>query len=185
MTKIAPNLSEEFFAQRGKMKARLRKSTVVFVETPLVKSNKTKGNPYRNTRSGARSDLDGLVVRSNWEANVIRVLKMFSIPFLFEPTIFAFPVSPAGRRSSYLPDIYLPKTDEYIEVKGYLDSKGRSKLRRFKKHYPDEFAKLIVVISKNSKVNNVFFKKIGVNSILYYEHISSLYGDKVNWEGAR
>lgn len=174
---------EAFFSERGKIRAR-RKKVVAVVETPApINKSKTKGNPYRNTRSGARADLDGLVVRSNWEANVIRVLKLFNVAYQFEPKVFEFPRTRSGRRSSYLPDIYLPKTDEYIEVKGYLDAPGRNKLRKFRKHYPEEFSKLVVVISKGSKPNKYFFQKLGVKKVLYYEHISKLYGDKVSWEG--
>jgi hypothetical protein len=185
MTKTAPNFAGEFFDKRGKMRTRRRKSTVPFVETPLTKTGKTKGNPFRNTRSGARADLGGLVVRSNWEANVIRVLNLFDIHFKFEPITFNFPPTPSGKRSGYIPDIYLPHTDEFIEVKGYLDGAGRQKIRKFRKHFPTEFAKLTVIISKNNKANQVFFQKMGVSRILYYEHISELYADKVNWEGVR
>jgi hypothetical protein len=97
-----------------------------------------------------------------------------------------FPPSPrTGKIQSYLPDIYLSKTDEWVEVKGYLDAAGRSKLRRFKKYYPEEFAKLTVIISKSNKANRVFFNKLGVQNILFYEHLMLLYSNKTNWEGVR
>lgn len=176
---------KQFFFDRSPVR-RPRKSVSEFattqIETP--KKKRAKGNAYQHTKTGARSDLDGLVVRSNWEANFIRVLNLFNIHYEFEPIVFKFPPTPAGKPTSgYLPDIYLRATDEYIEIKGYLDSRGRSKLRRFKKHFPNEFAKLTVVISRTNRTNLLFFTKLGVKQILFYENISQLYANKVNWEG--
>jgi DNA polymerase/3'-5' exonuclease PolX len=65
-----------------------------------------------------------------------------------------------------------------------LDARGRNKLRKFKKHYPAEFKKLSVIISKSNKTNKFFFKKLGVQNILFYEHLLKLYAGKLpNWEG--
>ena len=144
------------------------------------------GNAYQHTRTGARPDLNGIVCRSAWESDVLRVLQLWKIPFEFEPKSFPFPIDGYGKYSAYLPDIYLTKTDEYIEVKGMLDSRGRSKLRKFKKHYPEEFKNLIVIISKSNKNNKEFFRKLGVKEILYMEHLKSLYASKIiMWEGRK
>lgn len=151
---------------------------------PQKKRRSGRGNAYQHTRTGARADLGGIVCRSSWESDVLRVLQLWKIDFLFEPTVFEFPENAQGRKSAYLPDIYLTKTDEYIEVKGMLDGRGRQKLRKFKKHYPVEFSKLTVIISKNNKANKYFFTKLGVNTILYYENLVKLFADKiVLWEG--
>lgn len=184
---------DEFFKSRSKIKnPRAQKKPKIVLEseekTPslITKKKKTRGNAYQNTRTGARADLNGVVCRSSWESDVLRVLQLFKIPFEFEPTTFYFPPDVRGRVHAYLPDIYLTQTDEYIEVKGLLDARGRNKLRKFKKHYPKEFKSLTVIISKSNKTNKFFFKKLGVQNILFYEHLKKLYSGKiVNWEGQR
>jgi hypothetical protein len=178
-----------FFTSRGKVvKPRKQKLVEVVpeIEAPKKKRKTKRGNAYQNTRTGLRQDLNGIVARSAWEANCMRALGLYKIDFQFEPKQFEFPPTANGRRHIYIPDIYLPKTDEYIEVKGYLDSRGRNKLRKFKKHYPDDFKKLIVVISKSNKANKIFFTKLGVANILYYENIKELTADKIAlWEGKK
>lgn len=173
-----------FFSSRGTRNPRAQRRIIAQVETLSKGKVSQKGNAYKFTKTGARVDLDGIVARSGWEADTMRVLKFHKIDFLFEPVEFRFPPDAKGRTSAYLPDIYLTKTDEYIEVKGYLDARGRNKLRKFKKHYPEEFSRLTVVISKSNKANKAFFNKLGVKNILFYEHLSSLYKNKIAaWEG--
>ena len=178
---------KKFFASRG-VGGRLRSQRTGVATTEIERSKKRRagrGNAFQHSRSGIRSDLGELLIRSNWEANVLRVLKLHGIEFEFEPKTFVFPPTAAGKVTSYLPDIYLPETDEFIEVKGYLDGKGRNKLRKFRKHYPNEFSRLTVVISRSNKANLLFFTKLQVPRILFYENISKLYSSKVDWEGIK
>lgn len=152
----------------------------------VKKKKRTLGSAYQHTRTGARPDLGGIVCRSAWESDVLRVLQLWNIQFEFEPRVFSFPLDARGKSSAYLPDIYLNKTDEYIEVKGMLDSRGRTKLRKFKKFYPEEFKKLTVIISKSNKQNKLFFRKLGVGQILYMEHLTKLFSYKIiMWEGRK
>jgi hypothetical protein len=181
----------DFFKERSKVKnpRKLKASakTEEVIEKQKVSKKKfSRGNAYQHTKTGSRSDLQGIVARSSWEADVMRVLNLFKIEFQFEPYEFQFPPDVRGRTSAYLPDIYLTKSDEFIEVKGYLDARGRNKLRKFKKYYPEEFKKLVVIISKSNKANKFFFKKLGVKTVLYYEHLIKLFADKIpNWEGKK
>jgi len=185
------SFEDTFFKSRSRIKnPRAQKKLTpeqATADAPVLianKKKKTKGNAYQHTKTGARSDLGGIVCRSSWESDVLRVLQLFKIDFEFEPTVFSFPPDVRGRTSAYLPDIYLNKTEEYIEVKGMLDARGRNKLRKFKKHYPEEFKKLSVIISKSNKNNKFFFKKLGVQNILFYEHLVKLYANKIaHWEG--
>lgn len=157
---------------------RLRKikAAVVTAATP-----QRRGSAYSHTKTGYRSDL-GITVRSGWEANLLRVLKSYDIPYEFEPNIFYFPIKRGNR--SYCPDIWLPRTQEWIEVKGYFDKDSQIKMKRFKKYYPDEFAALTMVISKSSKLGRNFCTLLGVPTILYYEDLSKNFKDKLpNWEG--
>lgn len=183
---------DNFFKTRSLIKNPKRIKKIIIDDSllpeikPKNKKKFSKGNAYQHTKTGARLDLNGVVARSSWEADAMRILQLFNIKFEFEPHEFQFPADARGRTSAYLPDIYLLKSDEYIEVKGYLDSRGRNKLRKFKKYYPEEFKKLTVIISKSNKANKFFFKKIGVENILYYEHLSKLYADRIPyWEGKK
>ena len=57
-----------------------------------------------------------------------------------EPKTFWFEEIKRGVRS-YLPDFKITRLDGthcWIEVKGYMDAKSKTKLKRFKKYYPNE-----------------------------------------------
>lgn len=65
--------------------------------------------------------------------------------FKHEPQTFWFTEIKRGVRS-YLPDFKVINTDNshyWVEVKGYMDAKSLTKIKRFKKYYPQE--KIIVV----------------------------------------
>lgn len=174
-----PPLELDFFLSRaGRVDPKRLRKKKGSVETKNLGQWK-KGNPYSHTRSGFRADL-GINVRSGWEANVLRVLKSYEIPYDFEPKVFRFPIKRGNK--AYTPDIYL-HTDEWIEVKGYLDKNSEIKLKRFKKYFPDEFASLTMIIGKSSKARD-FCEELGVPCVLFYENISKLFKDKIStWEG--
>lgn len=144
-------------------------------------SNKRGGNAFRNTKTGLRADL-GITVRSGWEANVLRVLKSYQIEAEFEPKVFQYPVQRGNR--AYTPDIYLPATDEWIEIKGWLDNASKIKIRRFKRHYPREFAKYTMIIGSSSKAARTFCSDLGVPTVLFYEGFSRSFKSQIKtWEG--
>lgn len=113
--------------------------------------SKGKQPPKKRSNSGRRWDIpdvkggsqDGLFVRSSWEANVARIC-MFQkksgliYDWLFESIEFEFPVKRGCR--TYIPDftIYDTSSSEprYLEVKGYMDQKSRTKLKRMGKYFP-------------------------------------------------
>lgn len=107
-------------------------------------------NPYSRTKSGKRDDLDGLFVRSAWEANYARYLNwLVSIGEIkeweYEADTFEFVKIRKGTRF-YLPDFKVTNNDgtvEYHEVKGWMDDKSKTKLSRMAKYYPD--IKLILI----------------------------------------
>ena len=90
---------------------------------------------------GYREDLKQFF-RSKMEANTARYFN--KIHWEYEPKEFEFPIKRGNRY--YKPDFYLPAYDLWIEVKGYFRSQDKTKLRRFKKYYPEEFSKLRFVI---------------------------------------
>lgn len=95
---------------------------------------------------GKRKDLESDYFRSKWEANYARYLNQKEIYWIYENKTFWFDGVRSGT-TNYTPDFYLPETDQWIEIKGRWDSKSKTKLRRFKKYHPDEFAKLWIVTS--------------------------------------
>ena len=88
--------------------------------------------------------------RSSWEANYARYLQFLKEKgqikeWLHEPQTFWFENIKRGTRS-YLPDFKVIRNNDshyWVEVKGYMDNKSNTKLKRFKKYYPNEEMHLI------------------------------------------
>lgn len=70
-------------------------------------------------------------VRSAWEKSYINWLTKNGVDYYYERDTFKL-----SSGASYVPDFYLPNTDEYIEIKGYLDEGHRQKYSLFQKEYP-------------------------------------------------
>ena len=129
-------------------------------EYKQVASDRKKGRrvwsynsqPYSRCKGGKRSDLGGIYFRSAWEANIARYLNFLIqqdeiARWEFEPVTFEFHAIKRGIRS-YTPDFRVWNTDgnyEWWEVKGWMDSKSKTKLRRFAKYYPEENDRLTLV----------------------------------------
>ena len=88
--------------------------------------------------------------RSKWEANYARYLEFLKEykkikEWEHEPDTFWFESIKRGVRS-YLPDFKVTQNDDsiyYVEVKGYMDSKSATKLKRMKKYYPEIEVRLV------------------------------------------
>jgi len=179
---------ENFFLERSKLKkhpnfSKIRNDYVDarILEDETKKTTSTKGNAYKNTKSGYRPDL-GLNLRSNWEANFARILNAYKINFDFEPVVFPFPIKKGTK--AYTPDFYIEKSAEWVELKGYLDDKSKIKLKRFKRYYAEEFSKLTFIISRYSGEAKRFASEIEIPNVVYYEDIRNFYADKIPyWEG--
>lgn len=83
--------------------------------------------------------------KSSWEVTIawyLQTLKNLKEiqEWHYEPQTFWFEKIKRGTRS-YLPDFKVIRNDGshyWIEVKGYLDAKSKTKIKRFKKYYPQE-----------------------------------------------
>lgn len=141
-------------------------------ETRKMRSLKT----YRNTGykpavfSRGKSgwvELGGkkIYARSGWEANYARFLQLQKdsaqiSEWQHEPDTFWFDGIKRGVRS-YLPDFKVTTLSgdiEYHEVKGWMDSKSKTKIKRMKKYHPT--VKLVVIDASSyrklaSKVKHV------------------------------
>jgi hypothetical protein len=101
-------------------------------------------NPYSRTKSGRRTDLGGIFFRSRWEANYARFLNLLKTQgqiqrWEYEAETFWFEAIKRGVRS-YTPDFKIWGRDGsvyFIEVKGWMDAKSKTKLKRMKKYHPE------------------------------------------------
>lgn len=88
----------------------------------------------------------------------------------YETDLFWFEGIKRGT-NNYTPDFKIFNTDgsvEYHEVKGYMDAKSKTKLKRMKKYHPD--VKIVVV-------DGSFFRK-HKRVLMSYESALRKYGEK-------
>ena len=139
---------------------------------------------WQHTRvhAGPRADL-GVSVRSGWEANFIRWLNYQDIEWKYEPCRFYFPIKRGTR--SYIPDLYLPGYDggKFVEIKGALAQNDRTKIRRFKKYYPEEYGKLMVVPGSPKTEAAKFYAEMGIPVLAYYLELNKEFKDLIlHWD---
>jgi len=121
--------------------------------------------PYTTWKSGRADDLGDTYFRSSWERNYARYLNFLIknneiVKWEFEPETFWFNGVKRGV-VSYLPDfkVYLKNDSiEYHEVKGWMDSKSATKLKRMAKYHPS--IKIILIDSKAYRAISKFKKLI-------------------------
>ena len=121
-------------------------------------------NAYSRAKRGYY-DIGGkkMYFRSMWEANYALYLNWLVDnkhikSWLFEPDVFWFEKIRRGVRS-YCPDFKILNNDnsiEYHEIKGYFDSKSKTKMKRMKKYHPK--TKLLLIEGKEYKQ---IIKKMG------------------------
>lgn len=124
-----------------------KERTEKILKTKMLRYGKV-GFPTSNTYSHAKRGYykignKTMYFRSKWEANYaiyLVYLKKSGIikKWEFEPDTFWFKSIKRGVRS-YLPDFKVFNNDvtfEYHEVKGWMDKKSVTKLKRMKKYYP-------------------------------------------------
>lgn len=142
-----------------------RKELVFRMRAGKIRSGtyRSTRNTYSRCRGGYREDLD-MYFRSSWEANVARILNNLELAWEYEPKRFYFPDTGDGVLS-YCPDFYIPDADIWIEVKGWMDEKSITRLRKFSESYPFESSRLIVI-----------------NEPLYLDMIKRFYGLVSNLE---
>lgn len=101
---------------------------------------------YEHIKCGWRTIADRRIYfRSRWEANYARYLQWLKAlneidDWEHEPKKFWFEKIKSGTRC-YTPDFCVKRLDKshyWVEVKGYMDPKSFTKLKRFKKYYPKE-----------------------------------------------
>ena len=123
----------------------VKKDMSIRASTTLI----TRSTHNGAAKSGFREDI-GMFVRSSWEANYVRYLNwLISLGkidrYEYEKHTFRFDGVKRGPYI-YIPDFKVFYPDghhEWHEVKGWMDSKSRSKLKRMAKFFPEE--KVVVI----------------------------------------
>lgn len=100
-------------------------------------------NIFGGGKGGKRKDLDNKYFRSSWEANYARYLNFLIrldviTKWEYESETFEFPIKKGSK--FYTPDFKLTYSNgviEYHEIKGYMDQKSYTKIRRMEKYYPN------------------------------------------------
>jgi len=118
---------------------------------PPIKLRASKSRPFQLVECGWRH-IGGsrIYFRSGWEVKVAMYFQMLQeglqiAKWEYEPQTFWFLEIKRGCRS-YKPDFKVTELDGshyWVEVKGYLDAKSKTKIKRFHKYYPNE--KLIIL----------------------------------------
>lgn len=119
---------------------------------------------YSNIKQGKRPDIGDIYFRSAWEANYARYLNFLVnnneiYRWEYESETFWFNNITRGSRS-YTPDFKIWERNGsnpyFVEIKGYMDQKSKTKLTRMGRYYPD-----IKVILLQSKEYNTLKRQIG------------------------
>ncbi len=144
---MALRVSEEWYQQRLKRRGQ----------------DPAPAKPRKRSQSGKRADLGNRYFRSAWEANVARYLNWLVangqlFKWEYEPDTYWFEHVKTGSRS-YKPDFKLWDNEDsapyYWEVKGWMDQKSRTKLKRMARYYPDVKVFLISRQEYHSIANKV------------------------------
>ncbi len=137
-------------------------------QAPIPKNNKNTdaGVKKSSWKQGWRT-IGGIkkYYRSKWEANYAYYLEFLKnngeiIKWEHEPETFWFEGVKRGVMS-YLPDFRIRKKDsslEYHEVKGWLDPRSKTKIKRMKKYHPH--ITIILIDQEWFKNNNKQMKSI-------------------------
>lgn len=78
-----------------------------------------------------RVEYNGTKFRSTWEVRCAKALDRRGIRWGYEPKRFDL------GDCSYLPDFYLPRTDSFLEVKGWFGASSQRKCALFREKYPE------------------------------------------------
>lgn len=129
-----------------------------------------KQDRHNRGKSFKRPDLNNQYFRSQWEANYARYMNFLIergmnglnttglCHWVYEPIEFDFPIKRGC--NTYKPDflvLYEDGTHTWIEIKGWMDQKSKTKLKRFAKYYPEEEAVLTVITAHDMRyIRNQF-----------------------------
>lgn len=152
-------------------------------------TSKTKG-AGRISYVGRREDCDNIFLRSRWEANFYRYLKQRRDveKIEYEPHDFSFTDFGILKGTvSYTPDFRVTFKDGsyiWVEVKGgFMPNQDKTKIRRFKKYYPEEASKLVALTPGRKSKTAQFFKGEGIPIRWEYPKLQKRWRKRIpGWE---
>ena len=110
-----------------------------------------KASFYRTMYEGANGKF---WMRSSWEVAFAQWMDHCGIAWEYEKKRFSL-----GRGRHYTPDFYLPRQNEYVELKGWLTKRGKKKIEKFQSMYSD--VKLYVFFGQHLKQAKIIpFRKV-------------------------
>ena len=116
----------------------------------IKRSIKLNGKHITANQSWKEIDNRKIYFRSDWEYQFAVYLQQLKASdaiqnWEFEPKTFWFDAIKRGVRS-YKPDFRITNTDGthyWVEVKGYMDAKSKTKIKRLRKYYPEEILHVV------------------------------------------
>lgn len=107
------------------------------LETRIANGNLSAATMYSKAKRGWRETKQGRIFfRSRMEANYAFYLDFLGIVWEYEPKTFWFVGIKRGT-VSYTPDFYVPAEKRYVELKGWMDERSATKLKRMAKYHPE------------------------------------------------
>jgi hypothetical protein len=88
-----------------------------------------KSSRFGKSSHGRWGNYKGIRMRSSWEIKYAKYLDKNKISWQYESKTFDL------GNTTYTPDFYLSKTNEYIEIKGFWRIDAKKKFKQFKKQY--------------------------------------------------
>lgn len=151
-------------------------------------SMRTAAAGYARTKKGKRSDVhETYSFRSATEANIARIFNLENLNWKYEEKVFTFSDRKI-RPFQYIPDFEIVSGSElfppgFYEVKGYLDSEGRGRLRVFKQKYPEAAANTTVILYRSSEKRNITFcTNLGFKT-MFYDKLTEKFSSRIpKWE---
>lgn len=151
---------KSLLASKRITKEQTRNRVNKMLKTKMIKYGTTAGPRTNVTWKQGWRDIGGInkYYRSRWEANYARYLEFLKthkeiVSWEHEPDVFWFEEIKRGVRS-YLPDFKVIDNKGnvvYHEVKGWMDDRSKTKIKRMKKYHPT--VKLLIIDAKWFKAN--------------------------------
>lgn len=142
---------KSWLASQNRTESERAEMNMKIIKTRVANGKGVVPRPNASWKCGWRT-IGGIrkYYRSRWEANYARYLQMllengdFS-KWEHEPETFWFEGIKRGS-VSYLPDFRVTRNDGtvyYVEVKGWMDKRSKTKLKRMKKYHPEVEIELV------------------------------------------
>ena len=177
-------LSADLSKSKNAVKLKIKELYGEVPQAPLVQ------NKNRISKIGKRKDCDNQFFRSAYEANFFRFLKLDDniIKIEYEPIDFGFwDFGYIKGTVSYTPDFKITYPDgsyNYVEVKGgFMKPQDKTKIKRFKKCYPEESSKLLALTPGPKSKTTEFFLQQGIDVKWHYQDLKKRFKNLIpQWE---